>query len=303
VSITAAISNTNYAYLAYRFKFADKFEKIQMFDDGNNGDGSAGDGIFGATINVDARDVQYYIYAENSDAGIFSPERAEKEFHQLAVVSGLVINEVMAANFSEVSDQDGEFDDWVELYNGNSFSLDLSGYYLSDSENDLTKWTFPNVTIPANDYLIIWCDTAGGTQSGLHTTYRLSADQEEVYLTAPTGIVIDAVHYVNMPTDMGYARVPNGTGPMQYQTQTYDATNQNGTGIANINVSGKMRVYPNPSNNRIYILGATESIAIFNMMGQKVYTEKQMNSVDISSWENGIYFVKSGNSVVKIIKQ
>ncbi len=303
VSITANISNSNYAYLGYRFKFADKFEKVQMYDDGLSGDGTTGDGIFGATINVDARDLQYYIYAENNDAGIFSPERAEKEFHQLAVVSDLVINEVMAANFSEVADQDGEYDDWVELYNGNSFSLNLSGYYLSDSENDLTKWSFPNVTIPANDYLIIWCDTAGGTQAGLHTTYRLSADQEEVYLTAPTGIVIDAVHYVNMPTDMGYARVPNGTGPMQYQTQTYDATNQNGTGIANINVSGKMRVYPNPSNNRIYILGATESIAIFNMMGQKVYTENQINSMDISSWENGIYFVKSGNSVVKIIKQ
>ncbi|HIG31922.1 MAG TPA: T9SS type A sorting domain-containing protein [Flavobacteriales bacterium] len=303
VSITAAISNTNYAYLGYRFKFSDKFEKIEMYDDGLNGDGTAGDGIFGATINIDARDVQYYIYAENTNAGIFSPERAEKEFHQLVVVSGLVINEVMAANFSAVADQSGEFDDWVELYNGNNFSLNLNGYYLSDSENDLTKWTFPNVTIPANDYLIIWCDTAGGTQSGLHTTYRLSADQEEVYLTAPTGIVIDAVHYVNMPTDMGYARVPNGTGPMQYQTQTYDDNNQNGTGIANINVSGKMRVYPNPSNNRIYILGATESIAIFNMMGQKVYTENQINSVDITSWENGIYFVKSGNSVVKILKQ
>ena len=39
------------------------------------------------------------------------------------------------------------------------------------------------------------------------------------------------------------------------------------------------------------------------MMGQKVYAEKQINSVDISNWENGIYFVKSGNSVVKIIKQ
>ena len=82
-----------------------------------------------------------------------------------------------------------------------------------------------------------------------------------------------------------------------------DATNQNGTGITNLNVSGKLRVYPNPSNNRIYILGATESIDFFNMMGQKVYTENQINSVDISSWENGIYLLKSGNSVVKFIKQ
>jgi len=303
IFITAEITNSNYAYLGYRYTFADKFEKLQMYDDGMHGDGTAGDGVYGASIAVDARDVQYYFYAENASAGIFSPERAEKEFHQLPVVSGLVINEIMAGNMSAVSDQNGEYDDWVELYNSNSFSLNLNGYYLSDNENDLTKWIFPNVTIPANDYLIVWCDTAGGTQSGLHTTYRLSADQEEVYLTDPTGTVIDAVHYVNMQTDKGYARVPNGSGAMQYQMHTYNAINQNGTGIDDVNVSSKMRVYPNPSNNRVYILGATQSVSIFNMIGQEVFAKQEVSSVDISSWENGIYFVISGNSVVKIIKQ
>jgi spore coat protein CotH len=303
VNIIASIANANYAYLGYRYTFADKFEKLEMFDDGLHGDGSAGDGVFGATINVDARDVQYYFYAENSDAGVFSPERAEKEFHQLPVVSGLVINEIMAGNVTAVADQNGEYDDWVELYNGNSFSLNLNGYYLSDNENDLTKWTFPNVTIPANDYLIVWCDTAGGTQSGLHTTYRLSADQEEVYLTDPTGTVIDAVHFVNMITDKGYARVPNGSGVMQYQTHTYDDNNLLVSAVNQVDAGTNLRVYPNPSNSRIYILGATEGVSVFNMIGQKVFTEKEVASVDISNWENGIYFVKSGNSVVKIIKQ
>ena len=64
---------------------------------------------------------------------------------------------------------------------------------------------FPNITIASNDYLIIWCDTAGTTQSGLHTTYRLSADQEEVYLIDPSGTVLDAVHFVNMPVDLSYS--------------------------------------------------------------------------------------------------
>ena len=94
VSITANISNPNYAYLGYRFKFADKFEKVQMYDDGLSGDGVAGDGIFGATINVDARDVQYYIYAENTDAAKFSPARAEHEFYIISVTGDLVINEL-----------------------------------------------------------------------------------------------------------------------------------------------------------------------------------------------------------------
>ena len=303
VNITAEISNANYAYIGYRFKFADKFEKLQMFDDGNHGDGNAGDGVFGATIDVDARDIQYYFYAENNDAGIFSPQRAEKEFHQLAVVSGLVINEIMASNLSAISDQDGEYDDWVELYNGNNFDLNLNGYYLSDSENDLTKWSFPNVTIGANDYLIIWCDTAGSSQAGLHTTYRLSADQEEVYLSDPTGVTIDAVHFVNMQIDKGYARVPNGTGIMRYQGHTYDGSNQTATVINNSDVNSDIRIYPNPSNNRIYILGNVDMITVFNMMGQKIYEKNNVNTIDISDWEDGVYFIKTGNQIIKIIKQ
>jgi hypothetical protein len=302
VSITASISNSNYAYLGYRFKFSDKFEKLQMFDDGMHGDGTAGDGVFGATINVDARDVQYYIYAENNDAGIFSPERAEKEFHHLAVVSGLVINEVMAANFSEVADQDGEFDDWVELYNGGNTSINLEGFYLSDNENDLTKWIFPNTVIQANDYKIIWCDTAGSSQTGLHTTYRLSADQEEVYLTDPSGIVVDAVHYVNMPTDVAYARVPNGNGIFIHQEESQDLNNQSISSDNNILHTSKIRVYPNPSNSKIYILGTNQKVEVYNMIGELVYGPSNTTTINISDWESGIYFVKSGLSVVKIIK-
>ena len=302
INITADIQNSNYVYLGYRYKFADKFEKIQMFDDGNHGDGIAGDGVYGATISVDARDVQYYIYAENTDAGIFSPERAEKEFHQIAVVSGLVINEIMAANFSEVSDQSGEYDDWVELYNGGNTAINLEGFYLSDNENDLTKWVFPSTVIQANSYKIVWCDTAGSSQSGLHTTYRLSSDQEEVYLTDPSGTVVDAVHYVNMLTDVAYARVPNGNGTFIHQSQTFDATNQIISSVVP-NISSKMRIYPNPSNSRVYIMGSTTKVEVFNLLGSKVFSSENVKSIDISSWDSGIYFVKSGNDVVKIIKQ
>ena len=35
-------------------------------------------------------------------------------------------------------------------------SINLNGFYLSDNENDLTKWSFPNITIQPNDYLIVW---------------------------------------------------------------------------------------------------------------------------------------------------
>ena len=298
VTISAQITNATDAILGYRFKFHDAFKKVTMTD--------IGGGNYNTIISVDARDVQYYIYAENNNAGIFSPERAEKEFHQLAVVDNLVINEIMASNMSAVADQSGEYDDWVELYNGNNFSLNLSGYYLSDSENNLTKWTFPNISIPANDYLIIWCDTAGNSQPGLHTTYRLSADQEEVYLSNPTGTLIDAVHYVNMPNDVAYARVPNGIGIFIHQSETYNVNNQISSSFSENEASNeRLRVYPNPSNNRIYILGAKGEVTIHNLIGQEVYSERVNStiSVDISSWNSGVYFVKTNNKTVKIIKQ
>ena len=304
VSITSNISNADYAYLGYRFKFADKFEKVQMFDDGNNGDGIAGDGIYGATINVDARDIQYYIYAENSDAGIFSPQRAEHDFHQIPVISGLVINEVMAANFSKVADQDGEYDDWVELYNGGANDINLTGFYLSDNENILNKWMFPNITIASNDYLIIWCDTAGTTQSGLHTTYRLSADQEEVYLIDPSGTVLDAVHFVNMPVDLSYSRVPNGSGPFVYQEPTYDMANSSILSNNNIKTKGSFNIYPNPTTDILYLSGLEESVTIFNNLGQIVfYSSKMLKALDVGKFEKGIYFVRSGNKTVKFLKQ
>ena len=71
-TITVNVSNANTVFLGYRSKPQEIFIKEEMFDDGLHGDGAAGDGIYGTTINVTALDIQYYIYAENTDAGIFS---------------------------------------------------------------------------------------------------------------------------------------------------------------------------------------------------------------------------------------
>ena len=108
VNITASITDANYAYLGYRDDLGDVFTKVEMLDDGNHGDGTAGDGVYGATLSVEASDVQYYIYADNANAGKFSPVRAEHEFHTLIVGGDVVINEIMASNSNTAEDQDGD---------------------------------------------------------------------------------------------------------------------------------------------------------------------------------------------------
>ena len=302
IFVTAEVDNANYVCLGYRFEFSEDFKKIQMFDDGNNGDGIAGDGVFGVSIDVDARDLQFYIYAENIESGIFSPERAEHEFHQLPVVSGLVINEIMASNSNSVSDQDGEFDDWVELYNRGTSTINLSGFYLSDNKNDLNKWTFPNINIMPGEYLIIWCDTAGTTQNGLHTTYRLSADQEEVYLTDPSGNVIDAVHFVNMPTDIAYARVPNGNGVFRYQDHSQSLNNQIISSNFVNNDVYESYLYPNPANKLITVVGSEESVYIYDITGKLIISSDELENIDISILNPGLYILNTGSIRLKFIK-
>jgi hypothetical protein len=137
----------------------------------------------------------------------------------------VVINEFMAVNSHTVADQDGEYDDWIELFNLSSEEIDLSGYYLTDSKNNLTKWKFPESTsIAGAGYLIIWAD--GDTnQVGLHTNYKLSSLGERVILLTPQLHTIDKVEYNAQASELAYARVPNGTGDFIWQAATFNYKN------------------------------------------------------------------------------
>ena len=159
VSITANVTNTTTSsvYLGYRSLSNDIFVKTQMFDDGAHNDGASGDNVYGASIPVNAVAVQYYIYAENTNVGAFSPARAEHEFYTInatypTITAGqLVVNEIMASNSVTVTDQDGEYEDWFELYNNSSVTLSLDNLYASDSQTNKLKWAFPSgITMAPN---------------------------------------------------------------------------------------------------------------------------------------------------------
>ena len=68
----------------------------------------------------------------------------------------VVINEFLASNVSILADEDGDFDDWIELYNPTSDPINLENYSLTDDPNDPRKWTFPEVTIQPAGFLLIW---------------------------------------------------------------------------------------------------------------------------------------------------
>lgn len=258
VDITASISNPTYAYIGYRYMITDKFTYIQMYDDGAHQDGAAGDGVFGASIPMNAPVVQYYLYAENANAGIFSPERAEHEFYTLQAEAApisyqqVVINELMATNTATTQDPTGEFADWIELYNNTTAPINMSGIYLSDDAANLQKWYFPLGTIiPANGFLIVWADQ-DLLETDIHSNFKLGAAGETLILSNTNGAILDSVTYPVMTADVSYERFPNGTGAFTLMTPTFNAINLT-TAIEDGTNTQTLRVYPNPTNDIIFI--------------------------------------------------
>jgi hypothetical protein len=139
--------------------------------------------------------------------------------------SDVKVNEFMSSNSETACDQNGEYDDWIELYNNGNVAIDLSGYYLTDNHNDFKKWEFPAGTkIAANGYLIVWADE-DVTQTGLHTNFKLSADGEEVMLITPKLKIADYITFGSQSSELSYARIPNGTGIFSWQKPTFNSLN------------------------------------------------------------------------------
>jgi hypothetical protein len=140
------------------------------------------------------------------------------------------INEWMAANTGILADPaDGDFEDWLELYNASSTVVDLTGYTLTDSGNP-RKYTIPaGRTIPANGYMLLWADEEGNQNRAdreLHLNFRLSADGETIGLFDPNGRRIDSMTFLTQTADVSEGRFPDGaTGIFSMTLPTPRAAN------------------------------------------------------------------------------
>jgi len=122
----------------------------------------------------------------------------------------LVINEFMASNNSSETDPQGQYDDWIEIYNHGSYAIDIGGMYMTDNFSAPTKWRIPPVTIISPGvYILIWADN-DITDTGLHTNFKLDSSGEEIGLFDSDGItLIDSVTFPNQTTDISYGRYPD----------------------------------------------------------------------------------------------
>ena len=111
---------------------------------------------------------------------------------RMVLAASVVISEFMASNRMTLADEDGEFPDWIELYNASSTPVNLNGWYLTDAATDLNKWRIPDVTIDPKEYLIVFASDKDRVDPAapLHTNFRLSATAEYLALVEPDGTTV-----------------------------------------------------------------------------------------------------------------
>ncbi len=139
----------------------------------------------------------------------------------IALSQALVINEIMASNATTIPDEDGDFEDWIEIYNADAQAVNLLGYGLSDNSGNPFKWVFPEVSIQAGEFLLVWASGKNRSNPGnpLHTNFAISAAGEEVLITHPSGDLIDELPPLPLPTDISYGRQPDGGNQWYYFTE------------------------------------------------------------------------------------
>ena len=128
------------------------------------------------------------------------------------------VNEWMADNDGTLSDPaDSDYDDWFELYNPGTNTIDLGGYYLTDDLSDPFLFEVPDnghYTIVPGGYLLVWADGEPGQNStnlvDLHADFKLGKDGESIGIFAADGTVIDSVTFGAQITDESEGRYPDG---------------------------------------------------------------------------------------------
>lgn len=125
----------------------------------------------------------------------------------------LFINEICASNGEIIQDELGKYEDWFEIYNAGDKEVNLYGYYVSDKEDNLTKFKLPDLKIKPGGHVIIWASGKQFIQSNgeIHTNFKLKKSGEAILLVAPDGTtIVDQVPARVYERDTSYGRSPSG---------------------------------------------------------------------------------------------
>lgn len=268
--------------------------------------------------------IGYFTANYNGDIDRF-PVSGYKAFRVVEAAGevNVKINEILAKNDQINADESGEYDDWLEIVSVDGSEANLSGHYLTDNLENLTKWQFPQTgqIINAGEFMLVWCDE-DQSQGPLHTNFKLSASGEFLGLVAPDGnTIIDSLTFPEQSSDVSYGRLGIYDG-WDYMTPSPAEQNQvldldhTKNGISSYKLNS---IYPNPFNSVINLEVIVEKesqnfdIYLVSLLG-KIISEKKAirlsSGLNTITWDignqkisSGVYFININDNNNQIIKR
>ncbi|HAM11072.1 MAG: hypothetical protein A2X05_01040 [Bacteroidetes bacterium GWE2_41_25] len=136
-----------------------------------------------------------------------------------AQVSGIFINEILSSNAA--SDYDAatsDYPDWIEIFNSNSSSVNLGGYFLTTDTENIKMWQIPGgTTVPANGFVSFWADDSDLTN---HAGFALDKEGGFIGIYTSSGAVVDSFSYGFQLRDVSFGRSVSDPGKLVYFAKT-----------------------------------------------------------------------------------
>jgi hypothetical protein len=119
---------------------------------------------------------------------------------------GLYISEFMAVNARTLADEDGDYSDWLELFNSSPTTVSLDGWFLTDEIGALAKWRLPSTNLTANAALIVFASGKDRAVPGapLHTNFKLNSAGGYLALVRPDLTIASQFNYPQQRADVSY---------------------------------------------------------------------------------------------------
>ncbi len=238
----------------------------------------------------------------------------------------IYLNELNAFN-TNYPDPNGQLDDWIEIYNADTQTVNLSGYYITDLISNPTKFQFPQITaqmtMEPGSFKILWADQ-NTVQGPLHLNFTLSETGGFVGIFAPDGeTLIDGAQYPAMSEGKTFGRYLDGADNWKLLFYpTPGAPNSDSIpplGLTNgMDFENGLSVYPNPANEKLNIVKTGEAIhgqclvQVFDLQGRLVETSTKTImtgkswTIDTSNLPTGSFILSirsaSGNMNARFIK-
>jgi hypothetical protein len=157
-------------------------------------------------LNASSQYVYFNVLTPGTENGtIYYKSMSEIQTVQ-ASEQDVIITELSAGGQESIYDEDGDFSDFIELYNQTDHAVNLKGYYLSDDNDEPYRFALPDMELEAGEYVVVFASGKDRTDSGyVHLNFKLSAN-ETLSLYNPEGELVDRVEVPTLTDGLSYGR-------------------------------------------------------------------------------------------------